>query len=88
VNKATLLAISAVFLILGGGATYAAGRVQCFLGTCLFATQGSDLFSYQGEKLDPGTAQVITSAPIPLFGLGGCFLIAGLVKSGKSREKS
>jgi hypothetical protein len=87
-NKSALLTLGIIFGLCGGGASYAAGRVQCFLGSCILATEGSSTFSYRGPRIDSGTAQLIVSAPTPLFGLGGCFLVAGLVKSNSTEEKS
>jgi hypothetical protein len=82
-NKSALLTLGIIFGLCGGGASYEASRVECFLGSCILATEG-----HSGPRIDSGTAKLIVSAPTPLFGLGGCFLIAGLVKSNSTEEKS
>jgi hypothetical protein len=85
-SKSSLISSAVSFLILGGIASFASGRVTCLFTECYLVISGSSIFDAKGVKLDQGVASIIQNAPIPLFGVGGAFLIAGLVKADDPKD--
>lgn len=53
---------------------------------CNVMVSGSSILDAKGVKVDQGVASLIQNAPIPLFGIGGAFLIAGLVKADEPKN--
>ncbi|KOR37421.1 hypothetical protein AM228_07190 [Planktothricoides sp. SR001] len=84
-SKSGLILVAIMLGLFGGLATYKAGKVVCMINDCLVITEGEG-WNARGYKIDPGQAMLIQKSPMILFGLGGAFLIAGLVKSDNKPE--
>jgi hypothetical protein len=87
-KKPILIVLALCFLGLGGISAYLSGRVMCILGKCILVTEGSDIFTARGQKIDQGTATLIEKSSIPLFVVGGALLVAGLVIPAKETGKN
>ncbi|MGE5659735.1 MAG: hypothetical protein ACM37W_24340 [Actinomycetota bacterium] len=86
-KKSGLLNLAILFLLSGGVAAFASGKIACVLTECILVTEGKDIFTARGIKLDQGTAELIKQSPLVLFGVGGAFLVAGLVKQNEIGSK-
>ena len=86
-NKSGLFTLAIVFLLSGGVAAFASGKTVCVLTECILVTEGENIFTARGLKLDQGTAELIKQSPLVLFGVGGAFLVAGLVKQNETGSK-
>ena len=95
-RKSRFFIVATLFFLLGIGATYKSGRIVCLPGLgldvfnfqCILTTESPLLALQEGRgiRLDLGTVIVIKQLPFLLYGIGGAFLIAGLVKSMKSNN--
>jgi hypothetical protein len=79
-SKKNLITWGIIFLLIGGGAFFANQRTVCMLGECILITEGKDLLSYRGIKLSQTTSGLISTSAYIGLGLGGVFLLAGLIK--------
>ena len=83
-SKNSLIALAVTFGIVGAGGWFASQRVICMTmltNECMFITSGSNLFDAKGTTINSGVASAIQTAPFIGFGLGGIFLLTGLLKS-------
>ncbi len=71
--KESLITSAVAFLILGGVATLVASRADF-------------LFGGNAMRLDPGIANLVQNSPYVLWGIGGAFLVAGLVKEDEKKN--
>ena len=83
-KKSGLITLAVLFLLAGGAAAFASGRVLCVFSECILVLQGDNILTARGLKVDQGMAEVIKQSPLVLFGVGGAFLVAGLVKQNDS----
>jgi hypothetical protein len=84
-KKASLITSAVVFLILGGGASLVSNRISCF-GDCYLIVSGDLMFGGQGMRLDRSIGGLLQNSPYLLWGVGGAFLVAGLVKEDKKKD--
>ena len=84
-KKSSLIGSAVFFLILGTGASLVASRVSC-LGDCYVVFSGDLMFGGQGMRLDRSIGGLIQNSPFVLWGIGGAYLIAGLVKTDESKD--
>lgn len=84
-SKSNLIGLAIFFLIFGGGASLVSSRISCF-GDCYIVFSGDLLFGGKGMKLDRSIAGLVQNSPFVLWGIGGAFLIAGLVKADDKKD--
>jgi len=84
-KKSSLISSAIVFLILGGGASLVSSRISCF-GDCYLIISGDLMFGGSGMRLDRSIGGLIQNSPYVLWGVGGAFLVAGLVKEDQKRD--
>lgn len=86
-NKKSLIALAATFGMIGAGGWFASQRIICMTmltDECMFITSGSNLFDAKGKTISSSTASAIQTTPFIGFGLGGIFLLTGLLKPEKN----
>ncbi|MEE3715916.1 hypothetical protein V2H45_04050 [Tumidithrix elongata RA019] len=84
-NKSSLISLSILFLILGGGMSLISSRISC-MGDCYLIVSGDLMFGGQGMRLDRSVGGLIQNSPYLLWGIGGAYLIAGLVKADEKKD--
>jgi hypothetical protein len=82
-QKQTFITSAIALFIVGGIGLFLSSKTMCILGECILITEGSSIVDARGMRINSTTAGLIQGAPPYVLGLGGVFLLAGLLKSDK-----
>jgi len=86
-NKNSFIGLAVMCGIIGAGGWFASQRILCLpmvSNECMFITSGSNLFDAKGTPVNSSVAGIIQASPFVTLGLGGIFLLTGLLKSEKA----
>ena len=79
INLAIMLFILGA--VTGGLGSFLASRMTCIADQCFYVTEGDNILGTKVMKVDQGTTRFLQSSPPYILGLGGVFLLAGLLKT-------
>ena len=80
-QRKSFINVAIALFAVGGLSLFLASRMTCIVGQCLFVTQGDSIWDSKGVKLDKTVAGLLQASPPYILGLGGVFLLAGLLKT-------
>jgi hypothetical protein len=80
-QRKSFINLAIALFAVGGLSLFLASRMTCIIGQCYFVTEGDSLWDSKGVKLDKTISGLLQGSPPYILGLGGVFLLAGLLKT-------